>query len=231
MDNIGELPPHIKMLILGHLDETSKQSALELQPDDNVSPITFLDKKCENLDVNQLSVLPEELEALEKIGFIVKNQFLNSPTLLSLIIGEINQLREMGLLKSAGLNSSDITGETWSNMNVRGDIHMWLNENTIPIPTPGIRSLLDAFDKLMIELNTNYQFECSTYETQVAVYPGGGSGYLRHLDSTPNGPQRRLTCIYYLNVDWKTSDGGCLRIFDKNNSCMFYTVYDLKKEI
>ena len=36
---------------------------------------------------------------------------------------------------------------------------------------------------------------------------------MRHLDSSPDGPDRRLTCLFYLNKDWVKEHGGSLRIF------------------
>jgi Rps23 Pro-64 3,4-dihydroxylase Tpa1-like proline 4-hydroxylase len=53
----------------------------------------------------------------------------------------------------------------------------------------------------------------SFLQTQIACYPGEGARYVRHLDSTPGGPDRRLTCLFYLNKDWKKEHGGCLRLF------------------
>ncbi|CAK9004288.1 unnamed protein product [Durusdinium trenchii] len=49
----------------------------------------------------------------------------------------------------------------------------------------------------------------------LAVYPGNGSAYGRHLDSTAGGRGgngRVLTLVLYLNPFWQESDGGCLRI-------------------
>lgn len=47
----------------------------------------------------------------------------------------------------------------------------------------------------------------------VACYEGKGSHYVKHVDN-PNKDGRCITCIYYLNVNWDSSeDGGLLRIY------------------
>ena len=49
----------------------------------------------------------------------------------------------------------------------------------------------------------------------MAVYPGNGSAYGRHLDSTAGGRGangRVLTLVLYLNPFWHEAHGGCLRI-------------------
>eukprot|EP00913_Durusdinium_trenchii_P027254 g25569.t1 len=47
-----------------------------------------------------------------------------------------------------------------------------------------------------------------------AIYPGGASRYIKHVDNTLGTDGRRLTAVLYLNRDWCEQDGGCLRIFE-----------------
>jgi len=56
------------------------------------------------------------------------------------------------------------------------------------------------------------QFECSRMTFQLARY-SNGARYVRHSDVSPQTPDRRLTCIYYMNPDWKKQDGGELRLY------------------
>lgn len=55
------------------------------------------------------------------------------------------------------------------------------------------------------------QFECQRMTFQLARY-ADGARYVRHSDVGPQTPDRRLTCIFYLNPDWKREDGGELRL-------------------
>jgi [Skp1-protein]-hydroxyproline N-acetylglucosaminyltransferase len=73
--------------------------------------------------------------------------------------------------------------------------------------------------------------DTSMTSVQFAVYPGDAvSGYARHCDLGPDcnhdplspkvntDSQRIITAIYYLNeVDWSEDDGGCLKIFGKED--------------
>lgn len=49
---------------------------------------------------------------------------------------------------------------------------------------------------------------------KLAVVEQSGRGYVRHIDNTRDGADRRvLTAIYYLNPDYERRDGGRLRVF------------------
>ena len=56
----------------------------------------------------------------------------------------------------------------------------------------------------------------SSFNAKLAVTSPGGSVYPLHIDNTqgiPAGDTRKLTCIMYLNPEYKEGDGGELRIF------------------
>ncbi len=46
-----------------------------------------------------------------------------------------------------------------------------------------------------------------------AIYPGGGSRYVKHRDALPYKAGRKLTAIYYLNPDWVPAHGGELQLW------------------
>src|SRR5690606_23077857 len=51
-----------------------------------------------------------------------------------------------------------------------------------------------------------------SFEAHLAKYPPG-SFYKRHIDQFQQVSYRIISCILYLNADWREGDGGELRIF------------------
>jgi hypothetical protein len=49
-------------------------------------------------------------------------------------------------------------------------------------------------------------------DAMLAVYPGKGTRFQRHVDNTA-GDGRVLTVLVYLNTDWEEDNGGALRVF------------------
>ena len=50
------------------------------------------------------------------------------------------------------------------------------------------------------------------FDLQLAHYPGGGERYVRHRDAFQGQSNRRVTAIYYANLDWRPEHGGLLRL-------------------
>lgn len=50
-------------------------------------------------------------------------------------------------------------------------------------------------------------------DCMLAVYPGQGARFQRHVDNTA-GDGRLLTALVYLNPGWDRAHGGALRVFD-----------------
>eukprot|EP01126_Amoeba_proteus_P019874 TRINITY_DN2034_c0_g1_i5.p1 TRINITY_DN2034_c0_g1~~TRINITY_DN2034_c0_g1_i5.p1 ORF type:complete len:162 (-),score=28.05 TRINITY_DN2034_c0_g1_i5:403-888(-) len=110
----------------------------------------------------------------------------------------------------------------WVDKKIRSDHILWLNSlfdtsfDDLP-DVDTLRELVRNLDRVRLELNEDVNFDCHQTQTQLTCYPGEGARYVRHLDSNKNsGGQRRLTLLYYLNLDWKAGDGGELRIFEKD---------------
>lgn len=237
--DVSLLPPNIKMMILGHTDATTRLEVLKVLPEVGYDKIPLFSQLRASLrdqpdDIPTKRLISnEELQLLENRGFIVKDNFSNAD--LNELHNEVLLMRSTDLLKSANMSSA--TQQAWNDPNTRGDLHYWLNDAGEQLKTqfPILYELLQSMDALRLELNDTCNFQSEKVQvrsadrhgrqfgqhffltrflkTQIACYPGKGARYVRHLDSSKNGPDRRITCLFYLNKDWKTENGGSLRIF------------------
>ena len=77
-----------------------------------------------------------------------------------------------------------------------------------------LKELVSACDGLIDDMKLKIESLAGIYErsdAMLAVYPGGGSRFARHIDNT-TGDGRRLTLLIYLNPDWTKEMGGALRL-------------------
>uniref|UniRef100_A0A7S2XCV6 Fe2OG dioxygenase domain-containing protein n=1 Tax=Lotharella oceanica TaxID=641309 RepID=A0A7S2XCV6_9EUKA len=199
------LPPHLKLKIL---------SSLGQQIDDVVSP----NAPMEISEVIQLSKLQEsklnfftaeDLQNLQGKGYIVKEGLLQTKDKVRAVWDSILQLEKDGILKPAGMQNSN---HKWKQSGIRGDKMAFITSMEMK-NTAALDEVSRAMDALKTELNESVDFQCSKVSIQAAVYPGGGSRYVKHLDSCKGGPRRRLTVLFYPNIDWKEGDGGELRLY------------------
>ena len=154
----------------------------------------------------------------EKDFIVVKDDCLSS--LHDSILRDVEALREN--LKPAVMGKG---GGLWSDKTARGDLSCWI--------TPDLCSEkkldgMKGFAKQMMK-------ECgpmkkalgltNDFSIQLAVYPGSGEGYSRHLDSfkkDSNNKMRQLTFLYYLNAEY---EGGNLRAFRPKHSSSLLPEY------
>lgn len=61
-------------------------------------------------------------------------------------------------------------------------------------------------------------FHCSSRQVQVTCYPGNGSQYVRHMDSSKKKAEKRVvTLIWYCGTkEWDKNKGGQLKIFQRD---------------
>jgi SM-20-related protein len=122
------------------------------------------------------------------------------------LAGETLQLRQFGALRQAGVGKG---AERSVNANTRGDFILWLEE---PELTAAQHNYLAQLEQLRLAANAQQQLGLFEFEGHLAIYPSG-SFYRKHIDRFRNDSLRTLTCILYLNHDWKESDGGQLRLY------------------
>jgi len=104
---------------------------------------------------------------------------------------------------------------------IRTDRIFWIE----PTDThPLVQSYLQFIESLRLAVNRELFIGAFNYEGHFAVYPPG-SFYKRHLDCFAEQPRRQITCILYLNKDWKETDGGNLRLYHDANDPDAYIDY------
>eukprot|EP00808_Paulinella_micropora_P006256 g49988.t1 len=217
---LSGLPPHLKlkimdmMSLMGSQDKPAVQDLLTpdakaVKPPDPIFP--HLASIKEN-KLSQFSV--EELKALNKEGFLIKDAFLGKEGLAEVTKG-LEELIEGGRLRKARMNvASQKSGEVqmWASHAIRGDSICWLHRDDKDLPT-GLVRVLGAIDALRVELNEALAFNSpERTQIQAACYEAG-SRYTCHRDTFKGGPLRRLTVLYYANPNYQPAHQGCLRAF------------------
>ena len=91
---------------------------------------------------------------------------------------------------------------------VRGDYIKWVEEQTHESLSPFFNQVNHWID----QLNRWCFLGISGYEFHLAYYPEG-TFYKRHLDQFQERNNRLISCVFYLNPEWKEGDGGELKLF------------------
>ena len=91
----------------------------------------------------------------------------------------------------------------------RGDEILWLDPAAL---TRAQTEYWHAIDALRHHLNRELFLGLNDFEAHFARYPAG-AGYARHRDTFRDDDKRRVSCTLYLNPEWRTVDGGCLRLY------------------
>ncbi|EDO39282.1 predicted protein, partial [Nematostella vectensis] len=159
------------------------------------------------------------VEELTKSNFCVIDGLLTKNTAKE-ILTEVKLLYESGIFQdgqlSGGLTASE-KSEKYTEKKIRSDKLTWIEGNEEGASHIG--DLLLKYDSLVSSCSRRIGYDIQgRTKAMVACYPGGGTGYKRHVDN-PDGDGRCLTVIFYLNENWCTKDGGVLRIYqDDDNS-------------
>jgi hypothetical protein len=164
--DVSNLPPHLKMLILGHTDPKTRDGVLKVKAEPSTKPLPFFSALNEasssssssNSDSTEEQLFSvDELKALETRGFIIKDSF--APSLnIDALQTEVDAMKLSGTLKSANMNTS--TTNSWNDPKIRGDLHHWLREDDQATrdASPQLCALLSSMDRLRLELNRRCQF-------------------------------------------------------------------------
>ncbi len=99
------------------------------------------------------------------------------------------------------------------NLTIRTDKIFWLDKRNGNEP---INAFFTEIDKICATLNQSLFLGLIDYEAHFAVYQPN-SFYKKHVDQFATTQDRRISCVYYLNVDWQEAFGGELQLYDKTD--------------
>jgi SM-20-related protein len=150
----------------------------------------------------------EWLNDFELNGWIELKNF-TAPELSKGLMEEMDALRAKAEFKQASIGKDD---NKQINLSQRGDFICWIDPNN---PLPCASKYLKELEGVISLLNQHFYLGIRDYECHYAHYPVG-SFYKRHSDRHARGSARRVSSVFYLNPNWKETEGGELVIYDGN---------------
>lgn len=142
---------------------------------------------------------------LGKTGLCVCPDFLSVKSLRE-TADDLDELRASGKFQQAGIGRG-LTHDR--DAKVRNDDTFWLDRE---VKNSAQDLLWRKLDRLKRAFNRSLFLGLKDFEGHYAVYPGGGF-YGRHKDCFHGDSGRIVSFVLYLNRDWKTADGGRLRVY------------------
>ncbi len=111
-----------------------------------------------------------------------------------------------GDFKPAGVGNAE---SVLFDQEIRRDHILWLLSGPVFPEQEAYRNKLDL---LRLALNERFFLSLFEFEGHFALYPQGGF-YKPHLDCHQGTNRRVMTVILYLNENWKSGDGGELKLW------------------
>jgi SM-20-related protein len=145
------------------------------------------------------------VHALENEGWCVVADFLQA-ALWRRMAAEAREMYADGDFRQAGVGRNQ---DFMIRPEIRNDRVRWLDPAA---PTPLQSQYLARMERLRQRINCELQLGLFGFESHYAIYPAG-SFYRRHLDQFRGAGHRTVSCILYLNDDWRPEEGGALRIY------------------
>ncbi|UTF61057.1 2OG-Fe(II) oxygenase [Gilvimarinus sp. DA14] len=101
---------------------------------------------------------------------------------------------------------------------VRGDRICWLEGRT-----GAAAFFLDTMASIRHGLNRRLFMGLFDYESHLAYYPVGAF-YKKHWDAFKGRSNRVLSTVFYLNQNWRESDGGELLLYDRADKTLMEAI-------
>lgn len=159
--------------------------------------------------MEQNNIWEERMDTLSIFDFVVMENFLSIEVLSNLKVffkkKEIQDKLEKAAIGAPG--DAKIINE------IRGDYTYWLDKAR----DQNELQLFAVLDEIKQMINRFCFLSLSDYEFHLALYPKG-SFYKKHLDQFKGRNNRMISMIIYLNENWKTGDGGELKIYPEGKN-------------
>eukprot|EP00621_Florenciella_sp_RCC1693_P010524 CAMPEP_0182527704 /NCGR_PEP_ID=MMETSP1323-20130603/4022_1 /TAXON_ID=236787 /ORGANISM="Florenciella parvula, Strain RCC1693" /LENGTH=1032 /DNA_ID=CAMNT_0024736727 /DNA_START=238 /DNA_END=3336 /DNA_ORIENTATION=+ len=155
--------------------------------------------------------------ALNSLGCAVCDAFL-APETITGVRDEIRTLERHYKASEIWVGKDSDIGAQITVPRVRGDKVLWVNDLSIQQSSmTHTQTMLASIDRLVFrELGSRVQrlrHLSERTDPMLAIYPGGGSRFQKHIDNTARDG-RRLTVLCYLNPEYTPADGGALRVLE-----------------
>lgn len=126
---------------------------------------------------------------------------------------EIRGMRDSGALQPAAVGRGR---ERQLQPTIRTDLIHWIDESTLSAPQ---RTAWERLDELRVGLNRRVFLGLTQLEAHLSAYPPG-NGYRKHVDNFRGSTRRFVSCVLYLNADWREEHGGRLRIYERDDQAV-----------
>ncbi len=155
--------------------------------------------------VQDPDVLERISDRIGRDGWVAIPSFI-VPGMVAALGEECARLAAQGSFHDAAIGSGadrQIAGD------VRADQILWLEQSG---SSEAQKECLDRFEEMRLKLNRELQLGLFEFECHFARYTPGAF-YRKHLDQFSRDSRRRLSSILYLNSNWRSEDGGELRLY------------------
>ena len=142
---------------------------------------------------------------LAEKGWSVSPSFLDWES-VSLWSRECHELFRSGAFRPAGVGRA---ASLRVQPEVRNDHVLWLDPAAL---RPFERSYLERMNGVRESLNRELYLGLLGFEAHLSVF-SAGARYRSHLDQFQGSSDRIVSATLYLNENWRSSDGGGLRLY------------------
>ncbi|CAI4223457.1 unnamed protein product [Auanema sp. JU1783] len=161
------------------------------------------------------------LKSLSEYGWSVVDNFLGADHCRN-VNNEIQVLESRGLFSAGQLVEAKNMDEQHVK-DIRSDKTYWFSgSDQRSADASTVRMLINYLDSLVNKFSDRLlgQTIFGRSKAMLAIYPGYGSRYVKHVDN-PAKDGRRITVIYYCNPGWDSKDGGVLRLYPDSSNTPF----------